>query len=63
MFSLILTLCMMPAGATSDHCEEAFLADYQSMEVCVREMDVQINRIKDSPFYDFDWQVSCLVPE
>ena len=64
MFALILTICMAPINAQGyitglDVCEENHVAQYATMQACIKGMDKNIEATKRSVLAPFDWMYSC----
>lgn len=64
MFSLILSICMIPVNADgnaigAEVCEESVVAEHRTIGACTRNMDKQIKVINRSLFANFDWMLSC----
>jgi hypothetical protein len=55
---------MIPVNAQgqtigNDVCEETFVSEHKTMQICMKQMDKEMKKIRNSPFNSFDWQVSC----
>lgn len=64
MFALILSICMAPTNANgqeigSEVCEESHIAQYATMQACIKGMDKNIEATKRSVLAPFDWMYSC----
>ena len=64
MFALILTICMAPINAQGQEigpevCEEGHIAQYATMQACIKGMDKNIIATKRSVLTPFDWMYSC----
>lgn len=70
MFALILSICMAPINVNgSDEsqifaigpeiCEENHVAQYATMQACIKGMDKNIEATKRSVLAPFDWAYSC----
>ena len=64
MFALILSICMSPVNANGqaigqEVCEESHIAQYATMQACIKGMDKNIESTKRSVLAPFDWMYSC----
>lgn len=65
MYSLILTICMLPVNAQgeaigNDVCEEAYISQrHKTKEICVKQMEKHTKAIKNSIVDNFDWTLYC----
>ena len=64
MFALILSICMAPINSQGhitgpEVCEESHIAQYTTMQACIKGMDKNIEATKRSVLAPFDWMYSC----
>lgn len=58
MFELVLFVCMGVGNGVSV-CESEILNTSNDKVQCVANMERVMRDIKASPFYNFDWELTC----
>lgn len=59
MFSLLLSVCFMSGDI--EICERQTMKDRMFVQDCMDRMELVIQDIRASPFYNFQWAIACEV--
>lgn len=57
MFSLIISICFISGDI--EICERQTMKDRMLLQDCTDRMELVMQDIKVSPFYEFGWVVQC----